>query len=158
DPLNFGCPGMHGGKWANWALGMADLIVAVGARFDDRVTGRVDQFAPGAKVAHFDVDPGEIGKIRHADFPVLGDLRDAVARTPDAPAAPADSAAWLQLVQGWCERFALRYDERSPGLKGPQVLEHLAAAVAAHGDVIWTTGVGQHQMWAMQYLPCQRPR
>jgi acetolactate synthase-1/2/3 large subunit len=157
-PLNFGCPGMHGGKWANWALNMADLIVAVGARFDDRVTGRVDEFAPAAKVAHFDVDPREIGKIRHADLPVLGDLRDAVARTRDALVAPADSAAWLRLVRGWRERFPLRYDARQTGLKGPQVLEHLATAVAGHEDVIWTTGVGQHQMWAMQYLPCERAR
>ncbi len=157
-PLNFGCPGMHGGKWANWALNMADLIVAVGARFDDRVTGRVEEFAPAAKVAHFDVDPAEIGKIRHAELPVLGDLRDAVARTRDALAAPADSAAWLRLVRGWRERFPLRYATGGPGLRGPQVLEHLAAAVAGHEEVIWTTGVGQHQMWAMQYLPCERPR
>jgi acetolactate synthase I/II/III large subunit len=157
-PLNFGCPGMHGGKWANWALNMADLVVAVGARFDDRVTGRVDEFAPAAKIAHFDVDPREIGKIRHADLPVLGDLRKALTRTREALAAPADSAAWLRSVRDWRERFPLRYDEGSPGLKGPQVLEHLAAAVADHPEVIWTTGVGQHQMWAMQYLPCERPR
>jgi len=156
--LNFGCPGMHGGKWANWALNMADLIVAVGARFDDRVTGRVEEFAPAAEVAHFDVDPAEIGKIRHAELPVLGDLRDAVARTHDALAAPADSAAWLRLVRGWRERFPLRYAKGGPGLRGPEVLEHLAAAVAGHEEVIWTTGVGQHQMWAMQYLPCERPR
>jgi acetolactate synthase-1/2/3 large subunit len=157
-PLNFGCPGMHGGKWANWALNMADLIVAVGARFDDRVTGRVEEFAPAAKVAHFDVDPAEIGKIRHAELPVLGDLRDAVTRTHDALVAPADSAAWLRLVRGWRERFPLRYANGGPGLRGPQVLEHLAAAVVGHEEVIWTTGVGQHQMWAMQYLPCERPR
>ncbi|MBS1679789.1 MAG: biosynthetic-type acetolactate synthase large subunit [Actinobacteria bacterium] len=157
-PLNFGCPGMHGGKWANWALNMADLVIAVGARFDDRVTGRVEEFAPAAKVAHFDVDPAEIGKIRHADFPVLGDLRDAVARTRAALAGPADSAAWVRQVGGWQERFPLRWDDGSPGLKGPQVLEHLAAAVAVDADLVWTTGVGQHQMWAMQYLPCERPR
>jgi acetolactate synthase-1/2/3 large subunit len=157
-PLNFGCPGMHGGKWANWALNMADLIVALGARFDDRVTGQVEEFAPGAEVAHFDVDPREIGKIRHADFPVLGDLRDAVARTREALAAPAESAAWLRTVQGWRERFPLRYDGGPGLLRGPQVLEHLAAALDDHHDVIWTTGVGQHQMWAMQYLSCERPR
>jgi acetolactate synthase-1/2/3 large subunit len=157
-PLNFGCPGMHGSKWANWALNMSDLLIAVGARFDDRVTGRVEEFAPAAKVAHYDVDPGEIGKIRHADLPVLGDLREALRRTGDALAAPARSEAWLAQIRGWCERFPLRYDVTAPGLKGPQVLEHLAAATSGHGDVIWTTGVGQHQMWAMQYLPCERPR
>jgi acetolactate synthase-1/2/3 large subunit len=140
------------------ALGMADLIIPLGARFDDRVTGRVDEFAPGAKVAHFDIDPREIGKIRHADLPVLGNLRDAVVRTGDALRGPADSAAWIRLVRCWRERFPLRYEEGGSGLKGPEVLEHLAAAVAGHEDVIWTTGVGQHQMWAMQYLPCERPR
>jgi acetolactate synthase-1/2/3 large subunit len=157
-PLNLGCPGMHGGKWANWTLNKADLIVAVGARFDDRVTGRLDRFAPDAKVAHFDIDPREIGKIRHADLPVLGDLRDAVVRTREALTAPADSARWRRQVEGWRERFPLRYERGTPGLKGPEVLEHLAGAVAGRDDVIWTTGVGQHQMWAMQYLPCERPR
>ena len=157
-PLNFGCPGMHGGKWANWALNMADLIVAVGARFDDRVTGRVEEFAPAARVAHFDVDPKEIGKIRHAELPVLGDLRDAVARTRAELRRPAPSAAWVGQVRGWRERFPLRYDEAAPGLKPQRVLQHLGEAVAGHEDVIWTTGVGKHQMWAMQYLPCERPR
>ena len=158
-PLNFGCPGMHGSKWANWALNMSDLLIAVGARFDDRVTGRVEEFAAGATVAHFDVDPDEIGKIRHAELPVLGDLRDAVARTGVALAsAPSADGAWLRQVRGWRERFPLRYDSTGPGLKGPQVLERLAEAVADHGDVFWTTGVGQHQMWAMQYLPCERTR
>jgi acetolactate synthase I/II/III large subunit len=157
-PLVFGCPGMHGSKWANWALNMADLLLAVGARFDDRVTGRVDEFAPAAKVAHFDVDPAEIGKIRHADLPVLGDLREAVLGTRLALTGPADSAAWLRQVRGWRERFPLRYDESAPGLTGPRVLEQLAAATTDHADVVWTTGVGQHQMWAMQYLPCERTR
>jgi acetolactate synthase-1/2/3 large subunit len=157
-PLNFGCPGMHGSKWANWALNMADLLIAVGARFDDRVTGRVEEFAPAATVAHYDIDPREIGKIRHAELPVLGDLREAVARTRGALAAPAPSEAWLRQVEGWRERFPFRYDTAAPGLQGPQVLEHLAGAVEGRGDVVWTTGVGQHQMWAMQYLPCERTR
>jgi acetolactate synthase-1/2/3 large subunit len=157
-PLVFGCPGMHGSKWANWALNMSDLLIAVGARFDDRVTGRVEEFAPAAKVAHYDIDPGEIGKIRHADLPVLGDLREAVGRTRLALAAPAGSEAWLRQIRGWRERFPLRYDDSAPGLKGPQVLEHLATATADDADVVWTTGVGQHQMWAMQYLPCERTR
>jgi acetolactate synthase-1/2/3 large subunit len=157
-PLNFGCPGMHGGKWTNWTLNMSDLLIAVGARFDDRVTGRVEEFAPAAKVAHYDIDPREIGKIRHAELPVLGDLRDAVARTRLALAGPARGEAWLHQVRGWRERFPLRYDTGAPGLKGPQVLEQLLEATADHRDVVWTTGVGQHQMWAMQYLRCERPR
>ncbi|OJU83905.1 MAG: acetolactate synthase, large subunit, biosynthetic type [Solirubrobacterales bacterium 70-9] len=157
-PLNFGCPGMHGSKWANWALNMSDLLIAVGARFDDRVTGRVEEFAPAAKVAHYDIDAREIGKIRRAELPVLGDLRDAVACTRRVLEAPAPSEAWLRQVAGWRERFPFRYDTTASGLQGPQVLEHLAGAVEGHRDVVWTTGVGQHQMWAMQYLPCERTR
>jgi len=156
--LNFGCPGMHGSKWANWTLNLADLVIAVGARFDDRVTGRVEEFAPAAKVAHFDIDPSEIGKIRHAELPVLGDLRSAVARTREALAAPAPSGAWVRQVEGWRERFPFRYDTAAAGLQGPQVLEYLADAVEGRRDVVWTTGVGQHQMWAMQYLRCERTR
>ena len=156
--LNFGCPGMHGGKWANWGLGMADLIVAIGARFDDRVTGRVDEFAPHATVAHYDVDPREIGKIRHADLPVLGELRDALARTRHALTGPAESQAWIGQMRGWRERFPLRYAERSPRLKPQRVMEVLDEVVGRRAEVVWTTGVGQHQMWAMQYLRCEAPR
>jgi acetolactate synthase-1/2/3 large subunit len=157
-PLNFGCPGMHGSKWANWALNMSDLVIAVGARFDDRVTGRVEEFAPAATVAHYDIDPAEIGKIRRVELPVLGDLREAVAATRFHLVAPACSEAWLRQVNGWRERFPLRHDTAAAALTGPGVIEHLAAATAGHQDVVWTTGVGQHQMWAMQYLPCERPR
>ena len=74
-PLNYGAPGMHGSKYANWALNKADLVIAVGTRFDDRVTGKVSAFAPGAKVIHFDIDAAEVGKIRHAEIPVVGPLK-----------------------------------------------------------------------------------
>ena len=79
-PLNYGAPGMHGSKYANWALNKADLIIAVGARFDDRVTGKVSAFAPGAKVIHFDIDAAEVGKIRQAEIPVVGPLKLALAQ------------------------------------------------------------------------------
>ncbi|HET7119747.1 MAG TPA: biosynthetic-type acetolactate synthase large subunit [Solirubrobacterales bacterium] len=156
--LCFGCPGMHGGKWANWALNLADLVIAVGARFDDRVTGRVEEFAPAAKVAHLDIDPREIGKVRHADYPLLGPLPDSLARVLAALDGPAASATWLAQLRQWRQRFPLRYDEGSPELKPQRVLQRLGEVLAGREDVIWTTGVGQHQMWAMQYVECERPR
>ena len=88
-PLCYGPPGMHGSKWANWGLNKADLIVAVGARFDDRVTGKLSAFAPGAKVIHFDIDAAEIGKLRHADIPVIGPLKPALAELTKAYRAEA---------------------------------------------------------------------
>jgi acetolactate synthase-1/2/3 large subunit len=157
-PLCFGCPGMHGGKWANWGLNMADLIVAVGARFDDRVTGRVDEFAPAAKVVHYDIDPREIGKIRHAEVPVLGELRDALERTRCELREPPVCEEWTAQLRGWRERFPFRYDEGSPRLKPQRALQCLAELVGERRDVVWTTGVGQHQMWAMQYLQLPGPR
>ena len=155
--LCFGCPGMHGGRWANLALNEADLVLAVGARFDDRVTGRLDRFAQGARIAHFDIDPGEIGKIRHVDFPVLGELGNSLRRLRTALRGAPDTAAWLALAREWRDRFPLRYERRSARLKPQWVLERLADFGAGR-DVVWTTGVGQHQMWAMQYLRCSQPR
>jgi acetolactate synthase-1/2/3 large subunit len=156
--LCFGCPGMHGGKWANWGLNMADLILAVGARFDDRVTGRVDEFAPAALVAHYDVDPGEIGKIRKVDLPVLGDLRDSLARTTSLLRGAPDRAGWVGQIESWRARYPFRFDERSSRLKPQRVLQCLVEVVGNRSDVVWTTGVGQHQMWAMQYLRLPGPR
>ena len=86
-PLNYGAPGMHGSKFANWALNKADLVIAVGSRFDDRVTGKVSAFAPGAKVIHFDIDAAEVGKIRHAEIPVVGPLKIALAQLAGARSA-----------------------------------------------------------------------
>jgi acetolactate synthase I/II/III large subunit len=156
--LSFGCPGMHGGKWANWALNMADLVIAVGARFDDRVTGRLEEFAPVAKVAHLDLDPRELGKVRHPDYPVLGQLPDSLRRLRAALRAPAPSEAWIAQLRDWRKRFPLRYGEGHGELKPQRVLERLDELLRDRSDVIWTTGVGQHQMWAMQYLTCPRPR
>lgn len=156
--LSFGCPGMHGSKWANWALNMADLVIAVGARFDDRVTGRLDEFAPAAKVAHLDIDPAEIDKVRHADHPVLGPLGDSLVRIGAALRHPGPSAEWIAQLCKWRERFPLRYGQEAGSLKPQRVLELLDERMRGLGDVIWTTGVGQHQMWAMQYVGCSRPR
>jgi acetolactate synthase-1/2/3 large subunit len=162
-PLNYGAPGMHGSKYANWALNKADLIIAVGARFDDRVTGKVSAFAPGAKVIHFDVDAAEVGKIREAEIPVVGPLDLALSELTralrelrgDEARAPE---AWLRQLDEWRDTYPFKYRRTEGVLKPQTVLETLRDLTAGRDDMIWTTGVGQHQMWAMQYLLCDRPR
>jgi acetolactate synthase-1/2/3 large subunit len=156
-----GWPGMHGPKWSNWALNKADLIVAVGARFDDRVTGKVSAFAPGATVVHLDIDAAEISKIRHADIPVVGPLKsvlDELTTLVKGDLVQGRTEPWLRQIDEWRTQFPLRYREDDPVLKPQRVLESLQALTAGRDDVVWTTGVGQHQMWAMQYLLCDRPR
>ncbi|HZO33483.1 MAG TPA: biosynthetic-type acetolactate synthase large subunit [Gaiellaceae bacterium] len=164
-PLNFGPPGMHGSKYANWALNKSDLVIAVGTRFDDRVTGKVSAFAPGAKVIHFDIDAAEVGKIRHADIPVVGPLPLALAeltremKSLAVADRPAIHEPWLRQLDDWREQFPFRYAKAEGILKPQTAVEALRDLAATHPeDVVWTTGVGQHQMWAMQYLVCDRPR
>ncbi len=157
--LHAGWPGMHGPKWSNWALNKADLVVAVGARFDDRVTGKVSAFAPGATVVHLDIDAAEISKIRHADIPVVGPLKSVLAElTQVIEPSPGRTEPWLRQIAEWREQFPLRYRREGDMLKPQYVLETLQELTAGRDDVVWTTGVGQHQMWAMQYIECDRPR
>jgi acetolactate synthase-1/2/3 large subunit len=162
-PLALGAPGMHGSKWANWALNKADLIIAVGSRFDDRVTGKLSAFAPGAKVIHFDIDPAEIGKLRRADIPVVGPLAEAIGQLARELLELIEPGyvgplAWRRQVEEWRAAFPYRYDRDGEFLKPQAVIETLRDLTAERDDVVWTTGVGQHQMWAMQYLVCDRPR
>ncbi len=162
-PLNYGAPGMHGSKYANWALNKADLIIAVGARFDDRVTGKVSAFAPGAKVIHFDVDAAEVGKIREAEIPVVGPLDLALAELTAALRELSSGngkqpSEWLRQLDEWRELYPFKYRRNNDALKPQTVLETLRDLTAGRDDMIWTTGVGQHQMWAMQYLQCDQPR
>jgi acetolactate synthase-1/2/3 large subunit len=160
-PLCLGLPGMHGSKAANWALNQADLLVACGSRFDDRVTGKLDSFAPGAKVIHIDVDPAEIDKNRAAQVPIVGTIDLVIPKLADAlesrkNGGPPRAAEWLEKVQGWRRDHPFRY-RRAGALKPEYVIERLRDLTAGE-DVIWTTGVGQHQMWAAQYLEIDRPR
>jgi acetolactate synthase-1/2/3 large subunit len=158
--LHFGWPGMHGPKWSNWAMNKCDVLVAVGARFDDRVTGKLTAFAPGATVVHLDVDSAEIDKLRYADVPVVGPLRAVLAeleRELGQLARPGATEPWLEQIRGWREQFPLRYGNGGEMLKPQPVLETLQE-LTADGDTIVTTGVGQHQMWAMQYVVSERPR
>jgi acetolactate synthase-1/2/3 large subunit len=159
--LHFGWPGMHGPKWSNWAMNKCDVLVAVGARFDDRVTGKLAAFAPGATVIHLDVDSAEIDKLRYADIPVVGPLKPVLgelARELAQLVRPAATQPWLAQLRAWREQFPLRYGNGGEMLKPQPVLEALQALTAGRDDVIFTTGVGQHQMWAMQYLLCEHPR
>ncbi len=161
-PLFFGWPGMHGTKWSNIAMNTCDVLVAIGARFDDRVTGKLTAFAPGATVVHLDIDPAEISKLRDADIPVVGPLKKALAEltvgiVKHREAGVPAPEAWVHRIEEWRTEFPLRYGTGGDWLKPQRLLETLQALTAGE-DVIFTTGVGQHQMWAMQYLLIERPR
>jgi acetolactate synthase-1/2/3 large subunit len=162
--LALGMPGMHGCYTAVTALQQADLLVALGARFDDRVTGQLSSFARHAKVIHADIDPAEIGKNRNADVPIVGDARDIIGklaaevrRLQDERGAVPDRSAWLARLGDWKERYPLRYDQPDDGPLKPQyAIERLYALTG--GDAIVVSGVGQHQMWAAQFWRFDEPR
>ena len=159
--LCLGMPGMHGNFTAVTAMQEADLLVALGARFDDRVTGRIDGFAPGAQIVHVDIDAAELGKVRRPDVAIQGDCRVAIEALVAALAAGGvgnvDRTAWRSRISGWQERFPLTYEPSAPGdrLKPQYVIEQLRDATPE--DTIVTSGVGQHQMWASQYWNFDHP-
>ena len=159
--LCLGMPGMHGNFTAVTAMQEADLLVALGARFDDRVTGRIDGFAPGAQIVHVDIDAAELGKVRRPDVAIQGDCRVAIEALVAALAAGGvgnvDRTAWRSRISGWQERFPLTYEPSAPGdrLKPQYVIEQLRDATPE--DTIVTSGVGQHQMWASQYWNFEHP-
>jgi len=161
-PLNYGMPGMHGTVAAVAALQKSDLIFALGARFDDRVTGNLDSFAPGAKVVHADIDPAEIGKNRHADVPIVGDVREVISDLVALLRAEADAGTtgdyegWVRFLDGVRGTYPLGYDTPTDGLAPQYVVERLGAI--AGPDAIYASGVGQHQMWAAQFVKYEKPR
>jgi acetolactate synthase-1/2/3 large subunit len=158
---NLGMPGMHGTVAAVTALQKADLLIAIGTRFDDRVTGRLDSFAPHAMVIHADIDPAEIGKNRIADIPIVGDAREVISELIPAITAEyadhrADLTGWWRQVDGWRESYPLGYDIPTDGSLAPQyVIERLGKI--AGPDAIFASGVGQHQMWAAQFISYENP-
>jgi acetolactate synthase-1/2/3 large subunit len=161
--LNMGMPGMHGKVAAVGALQKADLLVALGARFDDRVTGRLDTFAPEAAVVHADIDPAEISKNRHAEVPIVGDCREviveliAAVRAERESGGQADLSAWWSQLEAWRATYPLGYDEPEDGSLSPQyVIERIGKL--AGPDAVYVAGVGQHQMWAAQFIDHERPR
>ena len=161
--LALGMPGMHGTYAAITAMQKADLLVALGARFDDRVTGDPETFAPHARVIHVDIDPAEIGKIRKPEVPIVGDVRrvlrqmlDAIHKT-NAMEHAADRGPWLETVRGWATDHPLHYTQQDDGPIKPQfVVEQLMEAT--DGEAIVVAGVGQHQMWASQFWRFREPR
>ena len=155
---NLGMPGMHGTVPAVGALQKADLLIALGTRFDDRVTGHLESFAPGAKVIHADIDPAEIGKNRHADVPIVGDAKATILALIDALKHRKDDidiAQWWQLIDSWVERFPLGYETHPDALEPQYVLERLGQIVGP--EAIYVAGVGQHQMWASQFIGYEKP-
>ena len=161
-PLHMGMPGMHGAVPAVGAMQRSDLLIAIGARFDDRVTGNLDHFAPDARVIHADIDPAEIGKIREVAVPIVGDAREvlsAMLRTyrSQKNLNPPAIGPWVEYLTELKERFPRGYDEQADGMLAPQfVIETLSREVGP--DAIYVAGVGQHQMWAAQFIDYEKPR
>jgi acetolactate synthase-1/2/3 large subunit len=157
--LNLGMPGMHGNYTAVMAMQESDLLIALGSRFDDRVTGRLDGFAAGAKIIHVDIDPAELGKIRQPDVAIRGDAKRVITAMLDAIGDDehADRTAWRSTLSGWQENYPLAYEPAQPGgkLKPQMVLERLRDG--SPEDTIVVSGVGQHQMWASQYWKFDHP-
>ena len=161
-PQHYGMPGMHGTVAAVTALQKADLLITLGARFDDRVTGKLSTFAVNAKVIHADIDPAEIGKNRYADVPVVGDLKHTIAALIPALKAEftkgrADLAPWLASMNKLRATYPLGYDLPKDGSLSPQyVIERISAITGP--EAIYVAGVGQHQMWAAQFVKYENPR
>ena len=160
-PQHLGMPGMHGTVAAVAGLQKSDLIISLGARFDDRVTGNLDSFAPGAKVIHADIDPAEIGKNRMVDVPIVGDCREVIADLIVALQAEQDAGStgdfegWVAFLAGIKARYPLSYDTPAEGLAPQYVIERLGSI--AGPESIYCAGVGQHQMWATHYVGFENP-
>jgi acetolactate synthase I/II/III large subunit len=154
---------MHGSVSAVGALQRSDLLICLGARFDDRVTGRLDSFAPDAKVIHADIDPAEIGKNRAADVPIVGDCKEVITdllaalRTEIANAGRTPSYdAWRHQLETVRAKYPVAYDEPEDGTLSPQYVIERIGRIAGP-DAVYTAGVGQHQMWSAHYLPFEKP-
>ena len=160
-PQHMGMPGMHGTVPAVTGLQKADLLITLGARFDDRVTGDIKSFAKGAKVIHVDIDPAEIGKVRHADVPIVGDARVVISMLYDElkkqlGTKKPDYSAWWDFLNGLLEKYPLGYNDLDDGKLAPQyVIERIGQLSGP--EAIFTAGVGQHQMWAAQFINYERP-
>lgn len=161
-PQNLGMPGMHGTVPAVAALQRADLVVSLGARFDDRVTGKLSSFAPGAAIIHADIDPAEIGKNRAVDVPIVGDLRETITELVPALADEhaknglPDLAGWWATIDDWRETYPLGYSPTADGLLSPQHVIQTLGEMAGP-EAVYVAGVGQHQMWAAQFIRYERP-
>ncbi|HEY5856946.1 MAG TPA: acetolactate synthase large subunit [Aldersonia sp.] len=162
-PLNLGMPGMHGTVAAVAALQRSDLLITLGARFDDRVTGKLDSFAPAAKIIHADIDPAEIGKNRRADVPIVGDCREVIAELVEAiknelaANRKLELSKWWDYLEGVRRTYPLAYDRPADGSLSPEYVIQAVGRLAGP-DAIYCAGVGQHQMWAAQFIDYEKPR
>jgi acetolactate synthase-1/2/3 large subunit len=160
---NLGMPGMHGTVAAVGALQKSDLLIALGTRFDDRVTGKLDSFAPEAKVIHADIDPAEIGKNRNADVPIVGDVKNVITdlvaalRRDETSSATLDIADWWEYLHGVQATFPLSYGPQSDGSLSPEYVIETLGRIAGP-DAVYVAGVGQHQMWAAQFIKYENPK
>ncbi|TSE01024.1 acetolactate synthase large subunit [Skermania sp. ID1734] len=160
---NLGMPGMHGTVGAVAALQRSDLLITLGARFDDRVTGKLSSFAPDAKVIHADIDPAEIGKNRHADVPIVGDCKEVITELIEALRADMATGTrlsldkWWEYLDGVRKTYPLAYDRPADGSLSPEFVIEAVGRLAGP-DAIYCAGVGQHQMWAAQFIHYEKPR
>ncbi|CAN7357078.1 acetolactate synthase large subunit [Mycolicibacterium frederiksbergense] len=162
-PQHMGMPGMHGTVSAVAALQKSDLLIALGTRFDDRVTGKLDSFAPDAKVIHADIDPAEIGKNRHADVPIVGDVKNVITdlleilRRDDVNAASLQLDNWWEYLSSIKATFPLSYGPQSDGSLSPELVIEKLGQIAGP-EALYVAGVGQHQMWAAQFVKYENPK
>src|SRR6187402_782399 len=162
DPQWLGMLGMHGTFEANWSMHDGDVMIAIGARFDDRITGRIDAFSPGSKKIHVDIDPSSINKNVHVDVPIVGDcthvLEDMLAAWRSSPGGPDKAAlgSWWKQIEKWRARKSLAYKSSTEVIKPQYAIERLFA-LTKDRDTYITTEVGQHQMWAAQFYQFQEP-
>jgi acetolactate synthase I/II/III large subunit len=154
-PLSLKMLGMHGTAYANHAVTESDLIIAIGSRFDDRVTGKLDEFAPNAKIIHIDIDPSSVSKNVHVHIPIVGDARDVLQRLNKIVEAP-DTKKWLERIKQLKAQYPLGYIDKGDIIKPQYVVEQIYQATK--GDAIITTEVGQNQMWAAQFYKYTKPR
>ena len=157
DPLCLDMPGMHGSVYANYALDEADLLLAFGVRFDDRVTGKVSEFASRAKIVHVDVDPSEINKIKEADLAIVSDLKHMLVELNKIVDPPEDLTKWHKTIAEWKRADPFSYDHEFDGILAQHAIAELCR-LTKDRDPIITTGVGQHQMWTAQHFKFRWPR
>ena len=157
NPLNLGMLGMHGTRYANYAIGECDVLIAMGVRFDDRVTGRIAEFAPHAKVIHMDIDAAEIGKNVCVDVPIVGDVKEILQGLLPRLEPQSDLKEWLETIERWKDEYPLCYAASTEGRIPPQhIIEKISDLT--DGEAIIATEVGQHQMWTCQYYKFRHPR
>jgi acetolactate synthase-1/2/3 large subunit len=157
DPLSLDMLGMHGTVYANYAVDQADLLLAFGVRFDDRVTGKLTEFAKHGKIVHIDIDPSEINKNKEAHIPVVSDVKYALAELNKIVEAPEDLSAWHKQIADWKKTYPLKFDHSFPGILAQHAISELSRLTQDRETII-SVGVGQHQMWGAQFYKFRQPQ